>query len=110
MKPPQPTQYFAHIIAVMRSALVVLAAVPVVAFAALPLARADEDDNYLAALRAAGVTVDDPEDMIGAGHLICEDLRNGTSPADEPSTWTSYTLRQARAMVAAAQAVYPHCP
>ncbi len=48
--------------------------------------------------------------MIGAGHLICQDLRNGTSPADEPLTWTSYTLRQARAMVAAAQAAYPHCP
>lgn len=90
------------------SAFVLIVAAASLLFA--PLAHADEDDDFLAALRAAGVSVDDPQDMIGAGHLICQDLRNGTSPADEPATWTSYTLREARAMVVAAQAIYPHCP
>jgi hypothetical protein len=71
----------------LRAATAAIAAIAafLVGMALAAPAHADGDSDYLSMLSKYGfnVTGDDSSTLIKTGHLICTDLRNGTSAADE---------------------------
>jgi len=94
----------------MIRSLAALAALPVAVLLAAP-ANADPDSDYLNMLSGDGFATADPtiaQDLLVAGHNICRNLGNGSSPADESAKLSRmsggrWTTQQTGSVVAAAQ-------
>ncbi len=99
----------------MIRSLAALAALPVAVLLAAP-AHADPDSDYLNMLSGYGFDTSNPsiaQDLLVAGHNICRNLGDGSSPADESAKLSRlsggrWTTQQTDGVVAAAQSTL--CP
>jgi hypothetical protein len=62
--------------------LLALASVAAVIGIAAPAHADSDDDNFLASLRAAGLTYPDPGRVIAAGKYVCNSVNQGKPMAD----------------------------
>ena|ERR1700742_1650859 len=95
----------------MKSLLALLGVAAVICGAA-PAYADPSDDQFLAALTAAGVTYGDPGKAISAAKWVCSTVGSGTQMADVVKTVQSQNpgLRQENAAKFTALAASAYCP